>query len=144
MVKKILILTDEAASSRAASLAISSVLLERNVTTVCGTTLQGTDILAADFCFFGCEKPAPPSFAYLEKLMHHINLSLRSCAVFSCEPEASAYLTKLIADSGIKMKGCPFVGSNLSELKIWAQRCILNSLPQIIPTADTAQKTHQV
>jgi hypothetical protein len=120
----ILIMTDEAPSSKAAALAIRSVFFDRNIKAVSGNEFQGTDILAADFCFFGCAKPAPPSFVYFEKLMRHINLCLRSCAVFSFEPEGATYLTELIADSGIKLKSRPFVGSNLTEIKSWAQNSV--------------------
>jgi hypothetical protein len=121
--KTILIVTDEDAGSRAAALALIGVFFGKggSVKAVSGDEFQGTDLLAADFCFFGCAEPAPPSFAYFEKMLLHVNLSLRCGAVFSPgSPAAVRYLVELVADSGIKLKGSPFIGSGLRAVQSWA------------------------
>jgi hypothetical protein len=124
-IENILIVTDEAESTRECALAIVTGLSGKRVKAVKTSEFQGTDLLAADFCFFGCAGRAPASFGYFEKIMRHINLALRGCAIFSPDSQAAVgYLAELIRDSGIKLAGEPFVGTEADAIKGWAGKII--------------------
>jgi hypothetical protein len=124
----ILVVTDEAESTRKGVLAIVTTLFDKRVKVVKAGEFEGTELLAADFCFFGCARPAPASFAYFEKVMRRINLSLRSCAVFSPKPDISGaaadYLTGLVKDSGVKLAGKVLAGAAPDTIKGWAAEII--------------------
>jgi hypothetical protein len=127
-VENILVLIDGEESTRKCAQAIVAALSGKKVKVVTGDEFQGTDMLGADFCFFGCARAAPDSFGYFEKLMGHINLTLRRCAIFSPESDkaelAAGYLVKLIGDSGIKLVGEPFAGANIGEISLWAEKTV--------------------
>ncbi|MDR2468843.1 MAG: hypothetical protein LBD22_07785 [Spirochaetaceae bacterium] len=121
----ILILTDEARSSRDVALAIVTGLFGKKIQVVRASEFSGTDILGASFCFLGCAKPAPPDFKHFEKVVRHINLTLRRCAFFSPDSEEAVhYLAELVKDSGIKVSSLPLVSSKPLEIKKWAWHSI--------------------
>jgi hypothetical protein len=119
----VLIVTDGRESSRLGALAIVSALFGDGIITIRkDDEFSGTDILAADFCFFGCSEPEPASFSYLDRLLRHINLRLKKCALFSMDSnDAIGYLKSIIKDSGIKLVGS-IVSSEPIEIKEWAER----------------------
>ncbi|MDR1971776.1 MAG: hypothetical protein LBQ46_07625 [Treponema sp.] len=83
----------------------------------------GNDILGADVFFLGCEKPRSPSFAYVERLLAHINLAGRSCGFFS-----TGSLTVLKYLNGL-LKSCEAIRGDSFQvtqgkaraLKTWAR-----------------------
>ena len=96
--KKLLIITDgtELIDSIAHSL---KTALKSTVKISRADVFDGTDLLASDTFFIGCEKPNPSSFKYLEEMLEHINLVERHCGIFSANKKTLKYL------SGI-LKGC--------------------------------------
>ncbi len=73
-------------------------------------SFNGSDLLPCGTFFIGCKAPSPASFAYLEKMLAHINLVSRKCGIFSDNNEAIAYLKNILKDSEVKI-GAPLVGS---------------------------------
>lgn len=97
--KNVLIVTDGAASTMNIAEQIAAELAGSPVVIRAASDFAGTDILPAEVFFLGCETPKPPSFAYLEELLRHINLAGRSCGVFSPKSEkAVEYLAGLVKD----------------------------------------------
>ena len=120
--KKVLILTDGAESVRGMGERIACELAGEQVALVDAGDLSGTDILPAEVFFFGCEAPQPPSFAYLEQVLLHINLAGRACGLFSPRSEeALRYLAGLIVDAELTLKGEPFLGACAEDLARWVQ-----------------------
>jgi hypothetical protein len=120
--KKVLILTDGAESVRSIGERIAGELPGEQVTLVEAGELSGTDILPAEVFFFGCEAPHPPSFAYLEQVLLHINLAGRACGLFSPRSEeALRYLAGLISDAELTLKAEPFLGERPEDLVRWVQ-----------------------
>jgi hypothetical protein len=99
---------------------IEETLPDCRVVNIQASGFSGTEILPADICFFGCEKPHPPSFRYLENVLRHINLAGRSCGLFSSKPgESMDYLFGMVRDSEICVK--PFLFSGTEEIKHWVE-----------------------
>jgi hypothetical protein len=97
--KNVLIVTDGAVSTMKAAEQIAAELADSQVVVRAAADFAGTDILPAEVFFLGCEAPNPPSFAYLEELLRHINLAGRPCGVFSPKSEkAVEYLAGLVKD----------------------------------------------
>jgi hypothetical protein len=87
--------------------------------------LSGTDLLPADIYFFGCESPHPPSFAYLEQVLLHINLVGRPCGLFSPRSQAAVqYLAALVRDSELALKAEPFLEVQPEDLAAWVQKTV--------------------
>ena len=85
----------------------------------------GTDLLPANIVFIGCEKPSPSSFAYLEKLLQHINLAGRKCGVFSpSSKEAVQYMTKMVKDSDITLNPAALFEANSTLAGEWTAKTI--------------------
>jgi hypothetical protein len=126
--KNVLILTDGSGSVRRMGEGIAGELRGEQVALVDGGDLSGTDILPAEFFFFGCEAPHPPSFAYLEQVLRHINLAGRGCGLFSPRSEeALRYLADLIVDAELALRGEPFLGEhreNREDLARWVRAII--------------------
>ena len=99
MNKKVLIITDGTESIQPIARLISDALSGFKVKICTAEKFKGTDILPAGAFFIGCEKPNPPSFEYLEKILSHINLASRPCGVFSVKEKPLKYLCKIIKDS---------------------------------------------
>jgi hypothetical protein len=120
--RKVLILTDGAESVRRVGEGIAGELPGEQVALVEAGNLSGTDILPADVFFLGCEAPHPPSFAYLEQILRHINLAGRVCGLFSPgSEEALQYLAGLIEDAELTLKGEPFLGASSEDLARWVR-----------------------
>ncbi|MDR1506745.1 MAG: hypothetical protein LBI67_06540 [Treponema sp.] len=101
--KNALIVIDGAAPIRNMAAAIAAVLKSFTVTVLTAGEFSGTQLLAADICFFGSETPNPPSFAYLGTVLGHINLAGRPCGVFSTSVDGAEYLRNLVHDSEITL-----------------------------------------
>jgi hypothetical protein len=97
--KKALIITDSSESIQSTAKIISEALADFNVKTCTGKDFGGTDLLAADIFFIGCENSGHESFAYLEDLLLHINLASRKCGIFSNSKDAIKYLRGILKDS---------------------------------------------
>jgi hypothetical protein len=120
--KNVLILTDGAESVRSMGKQIAGALPGEQAVLVDAGDLSGSDILPAEVFFLGCEAPNPPSFAYLEQVLGHINLAGRACGLFSPRSEeALRYLADLIVDSELTLKAEPFVGDRPEDLVRWVQ-----------------------
>lgn len=120
----ILIVTDDAPSSRAAALAITTEFFgDISLNVVSAAAFTATDILGVRLCFFGCACPSPNGFEHFVKVLRHINLPLRHCALFSMESaEATDYLAGIVRDCDIKLSSPPLVSSSLIDVKKWARR----------------------
>jgi hypothetical protein len=97
--KRVLIVTDGTDSIQVIAKSITAALTGCKVKTCAAESFAGTDLLAAQIFFLGCEKPRPASFAYLSQLLAHINLAGRPCGVFSSGGSALKYLCGLVKDS---------------------------------------------
>ena len=100
--KKILIITDGSATIRQMAEDIAVIIGNNSdypVTVVQAEHFAGTDLLASDAFFLGCEAPKPASFSYLEALFAHVNLAGRPCGIFSSNNKAIKYLSALVRDS---------------------------------------------
>ena len=125
--KSILIITDESEKSGNAAKQIASSLdslKSYKVLIKAASGFVGTDLLAADILFIGCEEPSPLSFTYLEEMLLHINLAGRSCGVFSSSAKAVKYLSKIVKDSDISLKAEPFLADSSADISEWASRVI--------------------
>ena len=111
---------DEAESTQKMALEIESFLQGNKVLKRNAAEFSPTDLLAADICFFGCEKPNPLSFADLEHVLFHINLAGRPCGLFtSGQKKAVGYLKKMIKDSELTLVSDPYVAGQLNDIKTW-------------------------
>jgi hypothetical protein len=118
--KTIVIITDGTASTRDLAEKIGSEFRENRVRMIPAEDFSGTDILPADICFFGCEKPNPPSFAHLEAVLGHINLAGRPCGLFSpASPEAIEYLSGIVRDSELALCPKPLFASGAADVAGW-------------------------
>jgi hypothetical protein len=120
--KNVLIVTDGAASTMKAAEQIAAELPVSHVVIRAASEFAGTDILPAEVFFLGCEAPNPPSFAYLEEMLRHINLVGRRCGIFSPKSEkAAAYLVGIVKDCEASV-GEPFVfPEDGAGLKKWVK-----------------------
>ena len=119
--KKILIITDESTATAKMAGEIAAALNDNKVSVMPASKFKGNDILPADVFFLGCEKPRPDCFTYLADLLKHINLSGRSCGVFSSGSEKTAvYLAGLLKNCEASLNSKPLLGSGAGTKK-WAQ-----------------------
>ena len=116
--KTALIVTDGTESTAKTAESIAGALKGYRVYSLAAKDFKGTHILPADVCFFGTEKPNPPSFSYLSTLLAHINLARRPCGIFSASAEALEYLRGLVGDSELALYPDPFTGSG--DAGAWA------------------------
>ena len=98
MSKKALIITDGTESINSLAAPIKNALTGFNVKIRNADKFEGTDLLPADIFFIGCEKPSPPSFAYLKEMLSHINLASRKCGIFSVNQKSLKYLGDILKD----------------------------------------------
>ena len=125
--KHVLIITDGSGETAKMAAGIAAALKGEKVIIKNASEFIGNDILPADAFFLGCEKPGPDSFAYLEDLFKHINLTGRSCGIFSPGSEkAVKYLSNLLKDCEAVLYPEPFTGSE-TETVSWAQKVISKS-----------------
>ncbi|MDR1105736.1 MAG: hypothetical protein LBL44_05205 [Treponema sp.] len=117
--KTVVIVTDEAGSSRNIAEQIAAVLEDScRVISLTAPNFKGNDVLPADVIFLGCASPNPPAFAYLEEMFRHINLAGKSCGVFSDSGKTVQYLKNMVHDSELNLAK-PFTGSGGPELHKW-------------------------
>ncbi|GMO52912.1 MAG: hypothetical protein Ta2G_10870 [Termitinemataceae bacterium] len=120
--KKILIIIDEDDATRKVALAIVSEFFGDDIRIVEAGDFEGTEILDPQLLFIGCADDKPASFEYLEKVMAHINLAGRKCALFSpSSDEAISYLTDLIRDCEIRQIAKPLNSWNIIDYKTWVK-----------------------
>ena len=122
MERTALIVTDGAESSQIIAEAIEAALKQCKVVSVTAGDFEGTQLLSADLCFFGVEKPKPPSFSYLDNLLQHINLANRPCGIFSSSQKAADYLRGMVHDSELALYPDPFLGEG--DIKIWTEKVV--------------------
>jgi hypothetical protein len=121
----VLIVTDGVEGVRKIAQRIGEVLADDQVVVRSAPDFAGTDILPADICFFGCEEPSPPSFAYLERLLKHINLAGRPCGVFSPQSkDAVRYLSEMVRDAELVLNSEPFIAAESADLGRWVTQVI--------------------
>jgi hypothetical protein len=122
--KTVLVVTDEADSTKKIAESISAELDGFQTLIRPADSFAGTDLLPACVFFLGCEKPEPPSFAYIADMLKHINLAGRSCGIFSSGGEALKYLAGLIKDCEALAAG-PFLAKDgivdPAALKKWVR-----------------------
>jgi hypothetical protein len=124
--KTVLILTDDAEPTLNMAREIASALKGHKVKLTAAAGFAGTDLLPSDILFIGCEKPNPPSFACIAKMLKHINLAGRSCGVFSPgNAQALKYLSGLVRDSEI-FNSEPLMTDEPGEIAPWAKAVIKN------------------
>jgi hypothetical protein len=123
--KTILIVTDGSEATQKTGGQIAGLLTDSHVVLLSASEFSGTDILPADVCFFGCEEPAPPAFAYLENLLRHINLVGRPCGVFSPKSKkAVEYLSALVRDAEVALYREPLIPGPAADMKTWVDHVI--------------------
>jgi hypothetical protein len=123
--KKILIITDGIESTRELAGKIEAELKGRQALTLAAPDFSGSDILPADVFFLGCDRPNPPSFAYLEEILSHINLVGRPCGLFSPKSgDAIQYLSKIVKDSELSVGLKPLFDSDTAEIAGWVKNFI--------------------
>jgi hypothetical protein len=129
--KTILIVSDESDSASKMAEAIAAALKGNKVTVKKAEDFAGTDLLPADSFFIGCEKPNPPSFAYLAEMLGHINLAGRSCGIFAPSALASGkavkYLSGLLKDSEAALNPEPLLAENTKAIGAWAGSVVANN-----------------
>jgi hypothetical protein len=108
--EKVLIVTDGTEAIQQIARSIENVLIDYNTEICSGDVFAGTDLLPSEIFFLGCEKPHPSSFAYLAKMLSHINLAGRKCGIFSTDEKALNYLGGLVKDSEAGL-GDPFLAA---------------------------------
>jgi len=125
--KRVLIVTDGTDTIQAIAKSITVALTGCKAEIRTGESFAGNDLLAAQAFFVGCEKPNPPSFAYLSQMFAHINLAGRPCGVFSTGGGALKYLCGIIKDSEAVL-GEPLLAKegNIkpADLKKWLKKIL--------------------
>jgi adenine phosphoribosyltransferase len=124
--KNILIVTDGKTSCCKMAKSITRALKSSHVVSTIAPDFMGTDILPAEAYFFGCEKPNPDSFAYLETVLKHINLVGRPCGIFSPKSESAiAYLANMVLDSEVALYPKPLYAKDVNNKVIqWTDNVI--------------------
>jgi hypothetical protein len=118
--KNVLIVTDGTESIQGMAKKIEKTLTGCRVASIRARNFSGTEILPAEIYFFGCEKPRPPSFKYLEDVLNHINLAGRVCGLFSSgSGEAADYLSAMVRDSELALYAEPLLSSEDKKIKNW-------------------------
>ena len=121
--KTALIVIDEADGLKKAAEALSDALKGYETKICPAKSFEGTDLLPAQVFFIGCDTPEPSSFAYLDKMLQHINLSGRPCGVFSTDNKALKYLSKLVEASGASA-GEPLLIKDISAVSADIQKWV--------------------
>ena len=96
--KTVIIITDGTEQIHKIADLITAVMADCKVRICSAENFAGTDLLPSDIFIIGCEKPNPPSFAYLKEMLMHINLISRKCALFSTNEKTLKYLCKIVKD----------------------------------------------
>jgi len=114
--RKILIVADSEESTQKLATGIAAIIVppsfdDYSVSILKSDTFYGTDILPVHAFFIGCDLPSPLSFTYVEILFERINLAGRPCGIFSSNPKALRYLSRLMYDSEASV-GKPLLAKN--------------------------------
>jgi hypothetical protein len=125
--KTALVVFDGAEAGRIAK-AVSAALKGYQTIIRPAESFAGTDLLPARIFFLGCESPNPASFASLDEMLRHINLSGRNCGVFSTDNKALKYLSRLVKDSGAALGEPLLAGDGTANIKKWVQGIIKGNL----------------
>ncbi|MDR0527655.1 MAG: hypothetical protein LBG79_07575 [Spirochaetaceae bacterium] len=127
----ILIVIDSSAESLELARILTDALSGEDTKCIKAAEFSAEMILGAELCVFGCSAPNPAEFEHLERLLKHINLTLRYAALFSPSNEAAIqYLNKIIMDCGIKSSAPPLLNSSPIAIKQWASDIINPFLSQ--------------
>ncbi|GHT87153.1 hypothetical protein FACS1894137_13880 [Spirochaetia bacterium] len=124
--KTAIILTDDAASTKELAGRLAAGMRGVTVRVLAAPNFAGNALLPGDYFFFGCARPRPSEFAYLEELLEHINLAGRPCGIFSPDSgDALRYLADLAGPSELALNSEPLLGSALDmsaphTLQQWA------------------------
>jgi len=95
--KKVLIITD--GTNLIDSIAHSVKSAVTGTVKLChAQAFDGTDLLASNIFFIGCENPNPSSFDYLEEMLEHISFAGRHCGIFSTNKKTLKYLSDILKD----------------------------------------------
>ncbi len=127
--KNVLILVDGAPATRKVADRIAAGLKGLRVVLMEAADFAATDLLPADACFIGCEKPKPAGFSELERVLRGINLAGRPCGLFSPASEAAVvYLKTVIADAELQVNPDSFLAdqekTSSRELKSWVEKTL--------------------
>lgn len=116
-----LIVTDGTGEVTIMAQSIAKALNGNKVLIKDAPAFAGTDLLAADVFFIGCEAPAPISFSYLEEMLQHINLAGRNCGIFSpSSQKAVQYLKKILKSSEAAIRAEPLFADSSFNIEEWA------------------------
>jgi len=125
--KKVIIITDGTQLIQSTAQSIKEVLTNCSVEICPADKFEGTALLPVDIFILGCEKPNPPSFAYLEKMLSHINLVSRKCGIFSVNEKSIKYLKGIVKDCEADLLE-PFLVKDekihVSDIKKWLKEII--------------------
>jgi len=126
--KRVLVITDDSEETVKMAAGIVTALKGNKVVLKTASDFKGNDILPVEAFFLGCEKSQPESFSYLADLLKHINLSGRTCGVFSPGPEKTVkYLAGLLKDCEAVLNPQPLIGGSAGAVKKWAQNVLSGS-----------------
>ena len=118
--KNALIITDGTEVIKEIALLMTGAMPDYQVKVCPAQDFKGTDLLPADVFFIGCENSKPASFAYLEKMLLHINLASRKCGIFSAKEKTISCLRKMLKDCEADL-GKPLLttGAKKTEITKW-------------------------
>lgn len=116
----VLIVVDGSAKIRQIADSIGACFHGARVVVMDAADFAATDLLPADSFFVGCEKPRPPSFAELERVLAGINLAGRPCGLFSlASNEAIEYLRGVVRDADLRLNPTPLLAASGAAAKAW-------------------------
>ena len=125
--KNVLIITDGSGETGEMADRIAAVLKGNTVSIKSALDFKGNDLLSADVFFLGCEKPEPDSFNYIEDLFKHINLTGRSCGIFSPGSERTVkYLIGLVKHCEVSLNPIALTAA-VTDTESWVQKVISKS-----------------
>jgi len=112
--ERVLIVTDGTETIQLIAQSISKTMTDYELKVCTAGEFAGTDLLPAGLFFLGCEKQKPPSFAYLEEMLAHINLASRKCGIFSVNKDALEYLESIVKDCEAGLEP-PFLAAGVED-----------------------------
>jgi hypothetical protein len=128
--KKVMILTDNSDSIQPIANSIAAVIGDypRYQTAIINAEeFKGVELLPTCAFFLGCENPKPPSFAYIEDMLEHINLAGRPCGIFSSNSGAIQYLSVLVkaSEAAVDKPFLTLSGKDMGEeLQKWVRSVV--------------------
>jgi len=125
--KSAIIITDGTEQIQKIAVMISEAIVGYKVKIYPAEKFEGNALLPCDIFIIGCENPNPPSFAYLEELLSHINLASRKCGVYSIKEKTLKYLSGIVKDCEAKMPGPLFAANGeikKTDIKKWLKEIV--------------------